>query len=91
MRGKGRSLLQSSNRMRKRSLVVVAVPPRRDALRGTTKQSDNLLKSLEARLLRYALYTMRCRATLAMTCLRVFPTAARGCPMKRLGEARYGA
>jgi len=54
MRGKVRSLLQSSSRMRKRSFVVIAIPPRRDALRGTAKQSDNLLKSLEARLLRYA-------------------------------------
>ena len=46
--------------MREKSFVVVAIPPRRDALRGATKQSDKLLKSLKARLLRYALYTMRC-------------------------------
>ena len=38
-------------------MVVIVRSP---ALRGTTKQSDNLLKSLEARLLRYALYTKRC-------------------------------
>jgi hypothetical protein len=38
----------SSNRMRKKSFVVIA----RSAF--AAKQSDNLLKSLKARLLRYA-------------------------------------
>ena len=37
--------------MLKNSFVVIARSP---ALRGTTKQSDNLLKSSKARLLRYA-------------------------------------
>jgi hypothetical protein len=37
--------------MRKKSFVVIARSP---ALRGTTKQSDNLLKFLKARLLCYA-------------------------------------
>jgi len=46
---KDRKLLFS--RRRKKSLVVIVRSP---ALRGTTKQSDNLLNSLKSRLLRYA-------------------------------------
>jgi hypothetical protein len=44
---------------------------------GLVFRGQIFLKSLKARLLRYALYTMRCRATLAMTCLRVFPQTAK--------------
>jgi hypothetical protein len=49
--------------MRKKSFVVMARSP---AKRGTTQQSDKLLKSLKASF-----------ATLAMTCLWAFPQPAK--------------